>query len=461
MSKTITSQFPFPEEWLSAYLDNELTAEQLSQVEQAIKTIPQLSAQIDDLRATRNAVSQLPGFHEVAMVHPVPTSWSTNSNSSFADLDDGLEVLAITSPALKSPITGSDISRERALLPTPKEKRPSFNSRQDLQERRSPWRFVGLAASIFVFATIGWTLWQGWDASPGPLVSSSSTEREAHDSPEESALAPSTAPSSLSESEPASLPSFAPGSAPGAAAGSLPRSADLQADLTDGYIAIPPSDLSVPLPSESRTLDAMAAGSDLQFSVPPQDAQAISPASEPKVQSLADLGPASARSVPQPPGSRQLLKQAPPTDAVAEVLGQAENENSVLWFGSQAWSEIEIAQQLENNLLLRPLRSRIDQLPVQSEQPAAAQTQLASTAVVRLDQQQTVALLERAAMLNIVSASTPTNMQARQMLLFLSIEQLEALLQSNEVDYASSLFWIKPKENTPLDPRVILLVNPN
>lgn len=141
-----------PEEWLSAYLDDELSAEQRQLVEAAVKEQPQLAQLLDELIATRRLIQQLPAF---------PTSSSRrsplNTKSEVSDLDDGLD-----SPDDSSNSSNLTSASERQLQQRLADDRPSVDlMRSDETDSsfRPTWRMLTLAASLIGVAALGATMW--------------------------------------------------------------------------------------------------------------------------------------------------------------------------------------------------------------------------------------------------------------------------------------------------------------
>ncbi len=141
-----------PEEWLSAYIDDELSTEQRQLVEVAVKEQPKLAQLLDELIATRRLIQQLPAF---------PTSSSRRSPSSsktaVSDLDDGLDSLDDSSNS-NNLASASDRQLQQRLA----DDRPTVDlARSDESDSSSglSWRMLTLAASLIGVAALGATLW--------------------------------------------------------------------------------------------------------------------------------------------------------------------------------------------------------------------------------------------------------------------------------------------------------------
>ena len=82
----------FPENWLSAYLDGELTDDQRQRIEQAVGNNPQLRELLEELQAARQLVQRLPDTP--AQYAPIDVAALTAVDSlgltALADLEDGI-----------------------------------------------------------------------------------------------------------------------------------------------------------------------------------------------------------------------------------------------------------------------------------------------------------------------------------------------------------------------------------
>ncbi|MBX3422388.1 MAG: zf-HC2 domain-containing protein [Pirellulaceae bacterium] len=95
----------FPEDWLTAYLDRQLSREQSQKVEQALASSPELAELLKELKAGRAMVGQLPQFPQPsAAISPTaqPMNSAEDAPSNFrtfaSELDDGLEGAADAQP---------------------------------------------------------------------------------------------------------------------------------------------------------------------------------------------------------------------------------------------------------------------------------------------------------------------------------------------------------------------------
>jgi hypothetical protein len=89
--KDLPSSNEFSEEWLSAYLDDELDKDQQDTVRQELSANPGLRGLLDDLNSTKRLIQQLPDWPSQL---PRPDNWvarqSDRKPSWTDDLDDGL-----------------------------------------------------------------------------------------------------------------------------------------------------------------------------------------------------------------------------------------------------------------------------------------------------------------------------------------------------------------------------------
>jgi hypothetical protein len=84
----------FPEDWLSAYLDNQLSRSRCRQVEAALAMNPELAEMLEELKASRHLVKQLPSYMgsgpQSSMVKFLSGDLG-GFHESNQDLEDGLE----------------------------------------------------------------------------------------------------------------------------------------------------------------------------------------------------------------------------------------------------------------------------------------------------------------------------------------------------------------------------------
>lgn len=151
-----------PEEWLSAYLDNELDLEQRRSVERAVAEDPYYEQLLRDLKATRSLIQQLPSFPNSVTMHS-----SAPRDPQVAGLEDGLDAtssngsVSATSLSDNSLTDGNDkqisehLNVERGfedLLQT----KSSFGSGQ-----WANWRTLAIAASVVGIGLVGSLAWWG------------------------------------------------------------------------------------------------------------------------------------------------------------------------------------------------------------------------------------------------------------------------------------------------------------
>ena len=85
------NELEFQEEWLSAYLDDELTDEQRQVVEQRLAIDPAAQATLEDLQRVRSMVSKLPNWSGPALKFAIPAGTPGSLNEADDELDDDLE----------------------------------------------------------------------------------------------------------------------------------------------------------------------------------------------------------------------------------------------------------------------------------------------------------------------------------------------------------------------------------
>ncbi len=152
------NELEFQEEWLSAYLDDELTDEQRLVVEQRLAIDPAVQATLDDLRRVRTMVAKLPSWSganlKLAIPTGVPGSFeetdTDGTNADFEienDSDDELEDFEQV-PRL---IAGDSARRVSA---TESDKWDS-NARSMV----SMFGWIATAASVLLVAGLGYMIW--------------------------------------------------------------------------------------------------------------------------------------------------------------------------------------------------------------------------------------------------------------------------------------------------------------
>ncbi len=142
------NELQFQEEWLSAYLDDELTAEQRQVVEQRLAVDPAAQSMLDDLRRVRSMVSKLPAWSGSNLEFAIPSELPSDlPNSLQNDLADEIE-----SPNDFEAVTHS----LRGADETAAWKEPPARS---LVASRSPLTWLAAAASFLLVLGLGYFYW--------------------------------------------------------------------------------------------------------------------------------------------------------------------------------------------------------------------------------------------------------------------------------------------------------------
>jgi hypothetical protein len=130
-----------PEEWLTAYLDNELDSAKRAQVEAALLQDHRLTEHLQELISTRKLVSRLPLFPQQDL--------QMTSQSLLMDLDDGLD------PPSQSSLASLDEQELQQTLTNSNKLSVEFKPKV----ASIPWRWMALAASLLCLAAVGAALW--------------------------------------------------------------------------------------------------------------------------------------------------------------------------------------------------------------------------------------------------------------------------------------------------------------
>ncbi|MFO0940211.1 MAG: hypothetical protein U0930_05535 [Pirellulales bacterium] len=162
----MSSQTPqpnsIPEEWLSAYLDDELDADQRQMVESAVRQNPQMAQLFRDLQATRTLVQQLPSFPSMASMRNRSLGEGAN-----ADLEDGLQDTVTPSNLATRESASHSVSNIRAGEKRLRSDRIDSDTDTDTGVFRigswelSQWRTIALAASVIGLSVVGSLAWYG------------------------------------------------------------------------------------------------------------------------------------------------------------------------------------------------------------------------------------------------------------------------------------------------------------
>lgn len=140
------NELEYQEEWLSAYLDDELTDAQRQVVEQRLATDPAAQATLEDLQRVRSMVAKLPSWTGPDLKFAVPAALPS---SDVDELDDSNELNDFE--AVPRVIAGTHESRVTT---------KAIESK-DLSSRslRSVLGWVATAASVLLVAGLGYMYW--------------------------------------------------------------------------------------------------------------------------------------------------------------------------------------------------------------------------------------------------------------------------------------------------------------
>ncbi|MDX1925668.1 MAG: hypothetical protein SFV81_04080 [Pirellulaceae bacterium] len=141
------NELEFQEEWLSAYLDDELTEEQRQVVEQRLAIDPAAQATFEDLQRIRSMVAKLPSWSGPDLKFAVPVG----APGSFDEADDELE---------NEPPERDDFEDVPRAVGGADEPRPTFrnaNTSGDFSARslRSMLAWGAMAATVLLVAGLG------------------------------------------------------------------------------------------------------------------------------------------------------------------------------------------------------------------------------------------------------------------------------------------------------------------
>ena len=322
----------FQEEWLSAYLDGELSSQQRTLVEQRVSEDPAMAAILDDLRKVRSLVSSLPRWDagELSAAAIIARADEVEElDSDFPQRDDA----AHDQDALPLDDVDSIVHREPLGGTTDEEFLTARLTRRTSYMR---WlRPAAMAASLLLIAGVGYTLWPDGPRSElavsTRMDSARTMTREATLQKDASdALVPEM-PLPAMESELAfdsSDKGGGPPLTPPTAADSLPAYGGF-----GGGQGGEPMELSLPDASESFAMDAAQANlADLP-----------SPTLDPQMDSVARQ-PESRRMEMEGAGARSFL-EAPDASSLApkdSVVGSSSPSRSMYFARSSAWSEDDV-----------------------------------------------------------------------------------------------------------------------
>ncbi len=451
----------FQEEWLSAYLDDELTNEQRQVVEQRLAVDPVAQATLEDLRRVRAMVAKLPGWPGSGLKFSIPNELPGSVNEEDGEL------------GYESEEEQDDFEDVPQSLVTTDQPLRSANPQWDPSDRapRPIFAWIGIAASVLLTAGLGYMFWQPGNrqiasrefadpaefkanVSAAPAAKTKSESSESLDlsaappdapRPEESAISSSAAdmlPRSVALED---IPSN--GSDPGPLAKNANGAPSSAARMAESrfFNATDPKDATAndsKSTGETQAVGDMAAQgrfgglsgrgrseNDLAFNSPAHDSPAYDSAKAPGL-----LPPGPMRSNLNEPGfAPGAPSQAnPPTQPSAAANASQVNQRGAL-FGptvfarSQSWDESET--QLETaagantdilGLRAKKAEQEITETPTESVLMAAIKPEVANSPeffqeiiatnrLVEVDQE--AALNQKTAMARSLSANSLTNSQ--------------------------------------------------
>ncbi len=163
-------ELKFQEEWLSAYLDDELTDEQRQVVEQRLVTDPAAQMMLDELRRVRAMVAQLPSWSGSDFKFTIPSELPGAFADDFAKTDDASSADTSSNDVLPTRVLSDgsdfeDVPRSLAGMDSSTivkdVSRRSAADGQDNSRGSQRWMFAWLttAASVLLMVGLGYFLW--------------------------------------------------------------------------------------------------------------------------------------------------------------------------------------------------------------------------------------------------------------------------------------------------------------
>jgi hypothetical protein len=504
----MTNQSPnqFPEEWLSAYLDGELSQEQRLLVEVGVAQNPQLAQFLEELRATRQLVRQLPIYaNSVAQ-----RSANSPSDTWTSELDDGLDLgqgdgLSDNSNdgASQDSLTTSS---EQQLLRRLADDSDDITIFHKHKPSRINFRWVSLAASMIGIAILALVLWPSKNGHQ--LVTNSdrqSPERKtvgrvgdafAEESLDRAGSSATVAADSAaadgqpdSESRAANLGRR---EETGSMEFRLQASETLEAFKADRSAAFPPAPSEAPtdpmpanLPTAPSVLSELAAdlnvdppaavsqdkstSADLlgqaQIGLRGLEAEMPSPSAKAEqkqaLQAAEVLPPPQntpSRALARPPGAIESMKVAPlnrnSASAAPKRSLSVSAATKATWHRSGAWSDQAVIGQIETNTILYPLRSML-QGTYAAQQVNSPLQQSIPIVVLKADDRLRKELPEK--LQSIITPAWSESSESTTRVVFLSKDELEQALGSliKPVD----LFWVVPTQQDSSSQLRILILN--
>ncbi len=456
----------YQEEWLSAYLDDELTPQQRAIVEQRLKTDQATEVLFNDLSRIRGLVGTLPDWSGGRLAASVLNSIQGASQvATEPDFHDELKPLGDSDSLVALSTTGTLArdSRQRA-------SEIGFD-----RPRRAAmgWlRPFALVATVLLAVGVGYFLWQGdapWslasvDRTTGvdSQTTSKAASPESQDSisPGESLDLPLTADGFSSERSAVPLAATRP-----AEEMSLQAPAGLVGGLGGGVAA---ENNSLPAAPAFKALD-VPAEKDLQIADLPaptaptrSDADTLPRQGRRAEPNLRMSGAEGSRSLPRMKEGGQPEEPAP----LSALNNAADKTEALQILHSHAWQAAEVKAKLAQIAPLLGLRLAANQTG-DSKQSAVLPVAIVSRGTATSDSlwqselQRTFSLTEMSAQDLGVAKSAP----APTMLLFVTRTQSEQLLKSaSEASERMSLpVWITPaaqSQSAAPNEKVVLVINP-
>ena len=147
------NELEFQEEWLSAYLDDELTAEQRQVVEQRLAIDPAAQAMLEDLRRVRTMIAKLPTWAGPNLEFTIPAELP----GTFDEAEDALEN---TGEDDDTTTYFEEVPRLLARVEEPRGA-ASAHASWNLQSRvsRAMLGWIATAASVLLVAGLAYVYW--------------------------------------------------------------------------------------------------------------------------------------------------------------------------------------------------------------------------------------------------------------------------------------------------------------
>lgn len=361
----------FREEWLSAYLDGELTEEQRQMVESRLASDPSARSTLEDLNRVRQMVAKLPAWNGANLQFRLPAeeqAETTTPNTEFEDVTQSLD-------------DAEDETEDAAPIWQPVPKPKSI-----------PWGWLATAACLLVMVGIGSLLWNPLQPLSSTTVANAPMSgRSQSPFPQQSPGAPGT--DLLSRKQPApELP------APELPGPELPAPALLAP-------AEPAPEQPTPLKSE---FDPAATGQKMLTQIEePAALQQIfePPADGPKLQDVSQVEPN--QGVDQLRGRSLKLRaadgdgtdvnaaDAPAPDRIADAKEAKEPERELMEAAAEAQSSANIAANVDQQLAVQldnAMANSPSLAPTSPAQPKTAASQTEDFSLREIDAAATAGL---------------------------------------------------------------------